>query len=88
MAVALFVFMISHQSVRLGRSTHFVDMADADTRASYTDESNTAISILLLAGGVFGLIAQLLGEAVMLLIFAVMCASAAIPAYSLEEVQK
>ena len=88
MAVALFVLMISYQGVRLGRSTHLVDMADADSRASYTALSNTAIGVLLLVGGVFGLIAQWLGEAVVLLIFALMCSGAAIAAIGLEEVQK
>ena len=88
MAGALFVLMISYQGVRLGRSTHLVDMADADKRASYTALSNTAIGVLLLAGGVFGLIAQWLGEAVVLLILSVMCIGAAVAALGLEEVQE
>ncbi|MEL6956066.1 MAG: MFS transporter, partial [Pseudomonadota bacterium] len=39
----LFVLMISYQGVRLGRSTHLVDMATEDTRAAYTALSNTVI---------------------------------------------
>lgn len=88
MATALFVLMISYQGVRLGRSTHLVDMADADKRASYTALSNSVIGVLLLLGGVFGLIAQWLGEAAVLLIFALMCIGAAIAAIGLDEVQQ
>ncbi|NNE24182.1 MAG: MFS transporter [Rhizobiales bacterium] len=87
MAAALFVLMIAYQGVRLGRSTHLVDMADADKRASYTALSNTAIGILLLIGGVFGLIAEWLGTEAVLLVFAAMCLGAAVLASGLDEVQ-
>ena len=43
-----------HQGVRLGRTTHVVDMADEDSRAAYTALSNTIIGVVLLAGGIFG----------------------------------
>ena len=49
--VLLFVLMVSYQGVRLGRSTHLVDMADTETRAAFTALSNTAIGLVLLAGG-------------------------------------
>ena len=87
-AACLFVLMIAYQGVRLGRSTHLVDMADADQRASYTALSNTVIGMLLLAGGLFGLVAQWLGVAIVLLMFASMCLAAAFFALGLEEVQE
>lgn len=86
--VLLFVLMIAHQGVRLGRATHVVDMADEDTRAAYTALSNTLIGVLLLAGSAFGAVAQVYGEAALLAIFAVMCLAAAVAALGLEEVQQ
>lgn len=87
MAAALFVLMIAYQGVRLGRSTHLVDMADSDKRATYVALSNTIIGVLLLVGGIFGLIAQWLGVEAVLLIFAAMCFAAAALAFGLDEVQ-
>ena len=83
----LFVLMVAYQGVRLGRSTHIVDMADEDQRAAYTALSNTIIGVILLAGGIFGLVAQFTGEAVVLLIFAGFCAAAIITGLRLKEVQ-
>ncbi len=83
----LFVLMIAHQGVRLGRATHVVDMADQDTRAAYTALSNTLIGVLLLVGSAFGAIAEVYGEAVLLGLFALMCLAAAASALSLQEVQ-
>jgi len=57
----MFVLMIAHQGVRLGRSVHIVDMADVGNRATYTALSNSVVGVVLLAGGVFGVIAQWLG---------------------------
>lgn len=54
----LFVLMIAHQGARLGRSVHVVDMADLNNRATYTALSNSVVGLVLLAGGVFGVIAQ------------------------------
>ena len=34
--LVLFVLMIAYQGVRLGRSTHLVDMASQENRAAYT----------------------------------------------------
>jgi hypothetical protein len=87
MAGALFVMMVAYQGVRLGRSTHLTDMADENRRASYTALSNTVIGLLLLVGGVFGLIADAFGTAVVLCIFSVMSLLASAIATGLEEVQ-
>lgn len=83
----LFVLMVAYQGVRIGRSTHLVDMADRDRRAAYTALSNTIIGIVLLAGGVFGLLAQYAGEVAVIALFAAMCLGAAAVALGLKEVQ-
>lgn len=87
-AALLFVLMVAHQGVRLGRSTHIVDMADADQRANYTALSNTVIGVVLIAGGAFGVLAQVAGEVAVLAVFAVMAVLAAFAALGLEEVQQ
>ena len=86
--VLLFGLMIAYQGVRLGRSTHLVDMAEEDTRAAYTALSNTVIGLLLLAGGVFSLVANWFGGEVVLAIMAGMSGLAILAAWGLEEVQR
>ena len=86
--VLLFGLMIAYQGVRLGRSTHLVDMADEDTRAAYTALSNTVIGLLLLAGGVFSLVANWFGGEVVLAIMAGMSGLAILAAWGLDEVQR
>ena len=83
----LFVLMIAHQGVRLGRSVHTVDMADVDNRATYTALSNSVVGLILLAGGVFGIIAQWFGIGAVLGIFTLMAALAMVVASRLDEVQ-
>ncbi|NRD89732.1 MFS transporter [Sphingopyxis sp. BSNA05] len=86
--VLLFGLMIAYQGVRLGRSTHLVDMADKDSRAAYTALSNTIIGLLLLAGGVFSLVANWFGGEMVLAVMAVMSGLAIWAAFGLEEVQR
>ncbi|MFN3609512.1 MAG: MFS transporter [Hyphomonas sp.] len=85
--VVLFGLMVAYQGVRIGRSTHLVDMATAETRAAYTALSNTVIGTLLLAGGAFGLAAQAYGEEAVLFVFALLSLAAVPAALSLKEVQ-
>lgn len=85
--LVLFGLMIAYQGVRLGRSTHLVDMATEETRAPYTALSNTLIGVLLMAGGVFSWVASAYGETVVLGVFAVMSAGAALTGWRLKEVQ-
>jgi hypothetical protein len=85
--VMLFVLMIAHQGVRLGRSVHVVDMADLDNRATYTALSNSVVGLILLLGGVFGVVAQLFGIGAVLVLFAIMAATAIVAASRLDEVQ-
>lgn len=86
--VLLFGLMIAYQGVRLGRSTHLVDMADKDTRAAYTALSNTIIGLLLLAGGLFSLVANWFGGEMVLAIMAGMSGLAILAAFGLDEVQR
>ena len=61
--------------------------ANEETRAAYTALSNTAIGILLVAGGIFGVVADWAGETAVLAIFAAMSVAAFFSALGLEEVQ-
>lgn len=83
----LFVLMIAHEGVRLGRATHIVDMATEETRASYTALSNTVIGLLLLLAGGTAVVAQHWGYPTVLALFAVMAAAASVAAHTLDEVQ-
>ena len=84
----LFGLMIAYEGVRQGRSTHLVDMAGEDQRASYTALSNTIIGVILLAAG--GVTATLGAFSVPLVLtfFAVMSVAGAFAARGLEEVQQ
>lgn len=85
--VMLFLLMVAHQGVRLGRSTHVVDMADRDSRAAYAALSNSIVGAILLLGGLFGLLAQAMGNQTVLLTFALMAVAAVLSATRLREVQ-
>lgn len=83
----LFVLMIAYQGVRLGRSTHLVDMANEETRAAYTALSNTIIGVILLLGSAFSVIAHAFSPAAVLWPMAIMCALASLVSLRLNEVQ-
>ena len=81
--LALIVF---HSGVRLGRKVYLVDMASADTRATYVAVSNTVIGVLMLLGGVIGIIADILAIHYVILLLGLLCAGAAIYCWRLPEV--
>ncbi len=83
----LFVVMVAYQGVRLGRSTHLVDMANDSNRANFTAVSNTAIGLLMFSGAIFGWLAQSVGIAWVLFLFSIMCAAACLLAFLLKDVQ-
>ena len=85
--VTIFVVMIAYHGVRLGRSTHLTDMATVETRAAYTALSNTVVGVVLLAGGLFSVLAAVTGPAVVLLVMAGMAGLASVLALGLDEVQ-
>ncbi|NNF51389.1 MAG: MFS transporter [Gammaproteobacteria bacterium] len=86
-ATVFFVIGIAHSGARLGRKTHLVDMATAETRASYVAVSNTVIGVLILAGGLFGLLAQFAGTEFAIAALAVMSLCAALVIARLPEAQ-
>jgi hypothetical protein len=83
----IFIIMIAYQGVRLGRSTHLTDMATAETRAAYTALSNTIVGLVLLAGGLFSVLAAFAGVIAVLFLMSGMAVLAAILALGLDEVQ-
>ncbi|MFN3231478.1 MAG: MFS transporter [Alphaproteobacteria bacterium] len=83
----IFMLAIAHQGIRLGRKTHLVDMATQDNRATYVALSNTVIGILLLAGGVFGLLAQAAGELMVIGVLSAFALAGGLGALALDEVQ-
>ncbi len=85
--VVLFGLMIAYHGVRQGRSTHLVDMAGPEDRASYTALSNTIVGlVLLVAGAGFAAIAAF-SVPLVIGLFAAMCFGAAMIATGLDEVQ-
>ena len=84
----LFVIMVAYQGVRLGRSTHLVDMANEETRASYTALSNTIIGLFLLVSSVFSVLGSLIGTEYVLFVFACMALLAVGFSFFLKDVQK
>ena len=83
---AFFIMGIAHAGIRIGRKTYLVDMADASTRATYVAVSNTAIGVVLLAGGVFGWVADWVGTAETIGVLGVICLAGALGASRLDEV--
>lgn len=83
----LFLVVLAYQGVRLGRSTHLVDMADQDDRAVYTAVSNTVVGVVILAAGAFGPLADAVGLAWLFVVFAAMSALAIVTARGLDELQ-
>ena len=86
--LAVFAAQIAYEGVRAGRKLHLTDMATDDFRARYTALSNTLIGVVLMAGGVFGLLADRFGPAILLVVFAVLSLVGAVIASRLDEVQR
>jgi len=84
----VFALTIAEQGVKLGRTTHVVDMADPERRAAYTALSNTITGLVMLGAGVFGVVDQLFGEVAVMASFALLCALAVWLSRGLEEVQQ
>lgn len=83
----IFAAQIAYQGARAGRKTHLTDM-DADGRtAVYTALSNTLIGVMLLAGGLLGLVSDMFGPAVVLLVLSLMSGFGVLTAWRLSEVQ-
>lgn len=85
---AFFLIGIAHAGVRIGRKTYLVDMATAETRATYVAVSNTAIGVVLLAGGVFGVVATVVGIAPTIGLLGLFSLAGALGAGRLDEVTR
>jgi len=87
-AVLFLLLGVAHSGVRLGRKTYLVDMADLETRAAYVAVSNTVIGVLMLAGGLFGALAQAAGVEFAILALAILALVASASAWRMREVQE
>ncbi|MGD9386695.1 MAG: MFS transporter [Gammaproteobacteria bacterium] len=85
---AFFLIGIAHAGVRIGRKTYLVDMATAETRATYVAVSNTTIGVVLLAGGIFGFVASAIGVAPTIGLLGLFSLAGALGAGRLEEVTR
>jgi len=83
---AFFIIGVAHAGIRIGRKTYLIDMATAQTRATYVAVSNTAIGVVLLAGGVFGVVADRVGTTETIGLLGLFCLAGAIGATRLDEV--
>ncbi len=82
----LCLFLISYQGVRIGRTIHLVNLATEDTRAAYTAVSNTIIGVVLLATGLFGLLAEFIGVPAVILMLASMSGLGGLLGFTLKAV--
>jgi predicted MFS family arabinose efflux permease len=85
-AGAFLVMGIAHAGIQVGRKTYLVDMATAETRATYVAVSNTAIGVVLLAGSAFGVVAQGAGVPATIGLLGLVCLAGAAMASRLDEV--
>ncbi|MGG7565465.1 MFS transporter [Rhodovulum sp. DZ06] len=85
---ALFCAQVAYEGVRAARKLHLTDMAADADRAQWTALSNSVVGVILLAGGGFGIVAQLFGPAAALWAIAALAALAIPVAAGLEEVQE
>ena len=88
--VAGFVFaaQIAYEGARAGRKTHLTDMDTGGRKAVYTALSNSVIGLLLLAGGLLGLLADVAGPEAVLALLALMSGAAVLTGARLSEVQR
>lgn len=84
----IFVAQTAYEGVRAGRKLHLTDMTDDQNRTRYTALSNTLIGAVLVAGGALGLVADLAGVGMTLLLLAALSAVAFVVSLGLEEVQE
>ncbi|MBM1813694.1 MFS transporter [Pseudosulfitobacter pseudonitzschiae] len=83
----VFAAKIAYEGARAGRKTHLADMDAHGQKAIYTALSNSILGVMLLLGGLFGLMADIAGPALVLGVFAAMAAGGALVAVGLDEVQ-
>jgi len=67
-----FLIGLAHTGIRLGRKTYLIDHGNEENRARLIAVSNTLMGAVLLASGSFGLLAGILGERAVVLVFALL----------------
>jgi len=82
------ILIVVHSGVRLGRKVYLVDLATAETRASYVAISNTVIGVTMLIGGLVGIIADVLATHYLILFLGLLALVAAASAWRLQEVSQ
>ncbi len=87
-AALMFSAQVAYEGVRAGRKLHLTDMTTDQNRARFTAVANSFVGVALLFGGVFGLIADIFGVAVVLGIFSGLCFVSILISRNLAEVQK
>ncbi|HSR62867.1 MAG TPA: MFS transporter [Gammaproteobacteria bacterium] len=85
-AALFFLVATFHSGVRLGRKVYLVDMATTDNRATYVAVSNTVIGAMMLFGGGFGILADILETATVIGLLGLLSLLAAIYISGMKEV--
>lgn len=87
LAASFLAIGLAHSGVRIGRKTYLIDLATAETRASYVAVSNTVIGVLILLGGLVGGLAQVFGVPYVILLLGLLAWVGGLAAWDLKEVQ-
>ncbi|RUO20266.1 MFS transporter permease [Aliidiomarina haloalkalitolerans] len=82
----IFLAAVAHHGARVGRKTYLVDMATQENRAQYTAVSNTVIGALLLLGMLLGILDELFGTAMVLVLLIAVGVIAGVRALTLPNV--
>lgn len=83
----IFTAQLAYHGARAGRKTHLTDMDTQDRKPVYTALSNTIIGVMLLVGGLLGVVSDMMGPHVVLLVLASLSVAAVFVAQQLSEVQ-
>jgi len=83
-----FLVGLAHTGIRQGRKTYLVDYASDDNRARLVAVSNTLMGLVLLASGVMGLLAGLMGERGVIAVFAILGIAGGVTAWRLPEAER
>jgi MFS family permease len=84
---AIFLVVLAHAGMRIGRKTYIVDLAGSDRRAGYVALSNTLIGLVLLLSSLVGNDAEWASAGSALLLLAALAALGVLLANGLPEVQ-
>lgn len=87
-AIIFLVLNIAHSGVRLGRKVYLVDLASEHNRAALVAVSNTVIGVAMLAVGLIGIFADLIGTAELILLLGLLSLVAAVYAWRMRDVSQ